>query len=585
MSDLSLNSIKEQILYDNLDIIDINQLEDEIKHVHNTFNIYSDKKINSIKMNKNSSKYPSFISSKSSQDTIIESKEQIDEVKYNVIFILQNGCGFDQNMYDDIIKDRYIMTKRLVEIEMTPDLTNYCQKKYVFIPEEKEPCFELENKKILTIKNGKMFIEKEPLKTQKEFESDALKNKEKKTDGDSINSFSHETISGNINSISINSSLSSKKSKKDSSENETKKGDLINYYKEGNKYFKFLYVKEFEKEVDGIYTFHKEIKLIKGKIKLSKEYILNENNYNVKNDLKAFIICKNFEANSIPKNEPVIVEVKKSFELLGVLKQIKKISKIAKNLTSAKNQLPKFVIGIMCSFKKEAVEKQFEMLNVKKGEGDSTLFEHINKIIEDNGIKYVLAAIKEEKIEDYDLGNEDYTSDYTLKRVDIQLINQKLKFGFTSDQLEEIKKVIKYESINHEKIIEISYNEYEKKSKELDEKDKENKELHEQLDEKNKENKELHEKSKELDEKNKENKELHEKNKELHEKLDEKSKELDEKNKENKELHEKSKELDEKNKENKELHEKNKEYEETIKKLKEKVDALAKENKELKNKA
>jgi hypothetical protein len=474
-------------------------------------------------------------------------------------------------MYDDIIKDRYIMTKRLVEIEMTPDLTNYCQKKYVFIPKDKEPCFELENKKILTIKNGAMFIEDKQLMTQKVFESETGKNEEKKTDGDSINSFSCDTISRNINSISINSSLSSKQSKKDSSENETKKGDVINYYKEDNKYFKFLYVQLFEKEVDGIYTFHKEITLIKGKINLDKTYILKEKNYNIKNGLKAFIICKNFEDDSIPENAPVIVEVKKNFELLGVLKQIKKISKIAKNLTSAKNQLPKFVIGIMCSFKNEAVEKQFKMINEKKGEGDSTLFEHINKIIEDNEIKYVLAAIKEEKIEDYNLGNEDYTSDYSLKRVDIQLINQKLNFGFTSDQLEEIKKVIKYESINHEKKIEISYNEYDKI-------DKEKSQYEKKYDEKNKENKELHEKNKELDEKSKE---MHEKNKELHEKLDEKNKELDEKNKELDEKNKESKELHEKNKE---LDEKNKEYEETIKKLKEEVVALAKENKELKNK-
>jgi hypothetical protein len=135
-------------------------------------------------------------------------------------------------------------------------------------------------------------------------------------------------------------------------------------------------------------------------------------------------------------------------------------------LTSAKNQLPKFVIGIMCSFKNEAVEKQFKMINEKKGEGDSTLFEYINKIIEDNGIKYVLAVIKEEKIGDYNLGIEDYTLDNKLKRVDIQLMNEKLEFGFTLDQLEEIKKIIKYESINYEKKIKISFNEYNKINKE-----------------------------------------------------------------------------------------------------------------------
>ena len=475
MSDLSLKPIEEQILFDNLDIIDINQLEDEMNYVHNVFNIYSNKKINSLKMNNDS--YAN-LSNKSSQDTKIESKEQIDEVKYNVFFILQNECTFNQNIYDDIIKDRYIVTKRLVEIEMSPDLTNYGPKKYVFIPKEKEPCFELENKKNLTIKDGKMFIGNKPLLTQKQFELEAGRNKEKKTDNDSINSLSYENLSGNKNSYSISSSLSSKKSKKDSSENESKKGDVINYYKEGDKFTKFLYVKEFTKEVDGIYPFHKEINLIKGEIKLDMEFIQNDKNYNIKNDLKAFIIFKNFEDYSIPKDAPVIVEVKKNFELLGVLRQIKKISKIAKNLTNTKIQLPKYVIGIMCSCKEDIVKKQFKMINEKIDKGNSTLFEYINKIIEDNGIKYVLAVIKGEKIDDeYELGKEDYASDYTLKRVDIQLMNQKLKFGFTSEQLEEIKKVIKYESINHEKIIKISFNEYMKINKEKSEYEKKSKEF------------------------------------------------------------------------------------------------------------
>jgi hypothetical protein len=417
------------------------------------------------------------LSNKSSQDTKIESKEQIDEVKYNVFFILQNECTFNQNIYDDIIKDRYIVTKRLVEIEMSPDLTNYGPKKYVFIPKEKEPCFELENKKILTIKDGKMFIGNKPLLTQKQFELEAGRNKEKKTDNDSINSLSYENLSGNKNSYSISSSLSSKKSKKDSSENESKKGDVINYYKEGDKFTKFLYVKEFTKEVDGIYPFHKEINLIKGEIKLDMEFIQNDKNYNIKNDLSAFIIFKNFKDYSIPKDAPVFVEVKKNFELLGVLRQIKKISKIAKNLTNTKIQLPKYVIGIMCSCKEDIVKKQFKMINEKIDKGNSTLFEYINKIIEDNGIKYVLAVIKGEKIGEYELGKEDYASDYTLKRVDIQLMNQKLKFGFTSEQLEEIKKVIKYESINHEKIIKISFNEYMKINKEKSEYEKKSKEF------------------------------------------------------------------------------------------------------------
>lgn len=234
----------------------------------------------------------------------------------------------------------------------------------MFIPTGKEPCFELENKKIIEIKDEAMFIDDKPLFNQKEFERQKNENKVLFNDNESsISSKSNNNLS--INNNSINSCYSSKKSKKskeskkDTSENESIKADIINYYIENEKYIKFLYVRNFEKEVDGIYPFHEEIKLIEGEINLDKQYILNDNNYNVQNDLKASIIFKKFKESLIPKDTSVIVEVKKNFELLGLLKQIKKISKIDKNLTGSKTPLPQFVIGIMCTFEKEAVEKQF----------------------------------------------------------------------------------------------------------------------------------------------------------------------------------------------------------------------------------
>ena len=146
--------------------------------------------------------------------------------------------------------------------------------------------------------------------------------------------------------------------------------------------------------------------------------------------------------------------------MLGVLKQIKKISKIAKNLTKTNTKLPQFVIGIMCSFGKESVEQQFQTINEKKVNSELTLFQYINKVIEDNGIKYVLAVIKEEKIGEYNLGKED-SLDRKHKRVDITLMNEKLDFKLTSKEIELLQKEIKYESINYEEKMEISFNEYE----------------------------------------------------------------------------------------------------------------------------
>ena len=141
---MSLEPIKEQILFDNLDIISIDQLEDEIKNIHKLFNIYREKTINSFEISEGNMSNASY-SSKKSAYTKIEDKEQIDKVKYNVFFIIYNKCKFDKNIYDEIIRDRYIIAKRLVIID---NPQNNSQKKYLFIPFGKEPCFELENKKL-----------------------------------------------------------------------------------------------------------------------------------------------------------------------------------------------------------------------------------------------------------------------------------------------------------------------------------------------------------------------------------------------------------------------------------------------------
>ena len=68
----------------------------------------------------------------------------------------------------------------------------------------------------------------------------------------------------------------------------------------------------------------------------------NENN----NDLKGIIIYKNFQGESINKDEPVILEIKKGFNLVELFEELKQSSKILhyyKNETKIK--MPKFVIG------------------------------------------------------------------------------------------------------------------------------------------------------------------------------------------------------------------------------------------------
>ena len=130
MSDLSLKVINERILFDNLYIIDINQLKDEINHFHNSFYIYSDKKLNPPKSQSRNISKDSH-SNKNSKYSKIDSIEQIDDVKYNVFFIMQNKCKFDNNIYDDIKKDRLIIAKRLVKIEISQDLVQ--KNMYLFL--------------------------------------------------------------------------------------------------------------------------------------------------------------------------------------------------------------------------------------------------------------------------------------------------------------------------------------------------------------------------------------------------------------------------------------------------------------------
>ena len=68
--------------------------------------------------------------------------------------------------------------------------------------------------------------------------------------------------------------------------------------------------------------------------------------YDNDNDLKSMIICKNFKSDIIKENTPMIIEVKKSFQLLELLIQIKKDGKIMKGLElDDKNiQLPKLIL-------------------------------------------------------------------------------------------------------------------------------------------------------------------------------------------------------------------------------------------------
>ena len=64
----------------------------------------------------------------------IDDKEQINEVKVNLFFILYNGCDYNDE-YKEVIIDRYIKTKRLIiqDYSIKDDKIELGKKQYRYI--------------------------------------------------------------------------------------------------------------------------------------------------------------------------------------------------------------------------------------------------------------------------------------------------------------------------------------------------------------------------------------------------------------------------------------------------------------------
>ena len=265
-----------------------------------------------------------------------------------------------------------------------------------------------------------------------------------------------------------------------SSENELDEGKLFyDEIEKGTKYMKYSFKDLFKKEIDGVYYKHSAINLGIGKVELKyedyKNYQSFENDYklgNKDNDLHACIIMKNFDEPTIPENTPFIIEIKAGFDFITLLKQLKKTAKFVTNMKNYNSELPKYFIGILCSFKDCSVEGQFKQLNTIYNGSDSEdkakksiLFNHITKIINFNKINFVIAVIQDGIINGYNLGEEDYNINYQGKnyqRVDLfymykTIINENPQ----PNELEKIKNVTNnfsqvFETFNKDLTCEIS---------------------------------------------------------------------------------------------------------------------------------
>jgi len=117
--------------------------------------------------------------------------------------------------------------------------------------------------------------------------------------------------------------------KTDNSENEIN-GNRF-YFETENYIKRFIFTNDYKKEVDGFYTKHKDINLgIEGNVEININQLENSlnNNYNINNDLNRHIIFKNFQDKKIPKDEPLIFEVKKSFKLYDLIIKLNKYQKL-----------------------------------------------------------------------------------------------------------------------------------------------------------------------------------------------------------------------------------------------------------------
>ena len=288
-------------------------------------------------------------------------------------------------------------------------------------------------------------------------------------------------------------------------------GDTIYIKKDENTYTRYIYTNQYTKEVDGIYTKHKEINL-----NINKEIALNDLqkgiDYKNDNDLKIHIIYKNFVGEKIKADIPFILEIKKNFKLVEILEQIALDSKILDNIKIKTDNIspPRFIIGVLCNYSNIGIEKEMEQLNqIYINNPNETKLQHIINVIKDCKINVIVGIIQNQKINNYRLDIEDYNikdaDNNSAMRVDIKymyrkICNEELDVHKFNDIIEKNKD--KYKSLTFEK--KIGYIQYQKKIMEINEqfeKEKEklleeNKKLQKMLEDEKKKREKLEEKIK-----------------------------------------------------------------------------------------
>ena len=413
----------------------------------------------------------------------IEKLEQIDDIKINLFFILKLKCDYN-NQYKNILFKRYIKTKRLVIQKYTikDKKITFGPKEYSFIPvnnkdgdifkykgmeiqyiakddKGKKDYLKIDDKEIMTEKTFQKKYNLDNLhEEEREFKKTKLLNKSNKSDKIDLNIDKKKDNSLEIKGDKISSDKIDNKALSqltpELNSNISRLSETSDKEIDGPKFFdenyRYIY-KCYSKEIDGLYFTNPIINLntIEKKDIIPSLNLLLNGKYDIKNDLQSNIILKNFDLDKI--EGPFFLEVKKSIaELKKLLIQIKEISKIAQNISPI--QLPKYVIGIICSCSENQIKTQIDNLNkeYKKKSGEKFL-EHVMKIINNSGMNVLISVIKDESIMDYPLGIDDFriAGANLTKRVDIDYINKKIcKNAYLPKELKAICEKYPYKSLS-----------------------------------------------------------------------------------------------------------------------------------------
>ena len=449
--------------------------------------------------------------------TKLNNKEQIDEVKYFFFMVLYNECSYSEeykefkNPNKNELNLIRVVYQEIIFNEVTQKY-EFSDKGYIFLPmNRKEFQIKSKNNRIYDF-----YVSKSKIKVQRNNNNLLTDNEFVEKYGN--NKFKIEDINNNNNNNNDNNNITILDEFSEEEMNKILFYDVIG----NNEFMCFSILNRYSKEIDAIFTEHKGLNINVEEVNLKDgiEKLISGENNNIDNDLKSIIIFKNFKKKVIEKENAIVMEIKKSIRISDLIIQLKQDAKIFKylNLNDCKKKLPKYFIGIICSYNNiNGLNEQLGKLNYSyKGKKNTTNLDHILKIMTKMDIKVIIGVIKDEKINGYPLGECDFDIPGKFLRVDLNYLNEKVCGGKYSE--EKIKEIIlkygeQYKSIKSEKVVKFSQfiQEMDKNKTILADKNKE-------IDDKNNE---IEKKNKEIDNKNNEISELSKKIAELQNKLKE----------------------------------------------------------------